>query len=59
MIKKQKEKCEKTAKERQMIFQDSTSSLNQKMKVEKILAEPLEIHKVFSDKKEQHDFYVK
>ena len=26
------------------------------MKVEKILAEPLEIHKVFSDKKEQHDF---
>ena len=39
-----------------MIFQDSTSSLNQKMKVEKILAEPLEIHKVFSDKKEQHDF---
>ena len=43
-------------KERQMIFQDSTSSLNQKMKVERILAEPLEIHKVFSDRKEQHKF---
>ena len=43
-------------KERQMIFQDSTSSLNQKMKVERILAEPLEIHKIFSDRKEQHEF---
>ena len=41
---------------RQMIFQDSTSSLNQKMKVERILAEPLEIHKIFSDRKEQHKF---
>ena len=57
MSKKAKKKnARRLQKERQMIFQDSTSSLNQKMKVEKILAEPLEIHKVFSDKKEQHDF---
>lgn len=56
--KAKKKNARRLQKERQMIFQDSTSSLNQKMKVEKILAEPLEIHKVFSDKKEQHDFYV-
>ena len=54
--KEKKKNARRLQKERQMIFQDSTSSLNQKMKVEKILAEPLEIHKVFSDKKEQHDF---
>ena len=49
--KAKKKNARRLQKERQMIFQDSTSSLNQKMKVEKILAEPLEIHKVFSDKK--------
>ena len=54
--KAKKKNARRLQKERQMIFQDSTSSLNQRMKVEKILAEPLEIHKVFSDKKEQHDF---
>lgn len=54
--KAKKKNARRLQKERQMIFQDSTSSLNQKMKVEKILVEPLEIHKVFSDKKEQHDF---
>lgn len=54
--KAKKKNARRLQKERQMIFQDSTSSLNQKMKVEKILAEPLEIHKVFSDRKEQHDF---
>lgn len=43
-------------KERQIIFQDSTSSLNQRMTVEQILAEPLQIHKVFSDKRMQHQF---
>lgn len=30
--------------ERQIIFQDSSSSLNQRMKVEKIIAEPMMIH---------------
>ena len=54
--KAKKKNARRLQKERQMIFQDSTSSLNQKMKVERILAEPLEIHKVFSDKKEQHKF---
>ena len=54
--KEKKKNARRLQKERQMIFQDSTSSLNQKMKVERILAEPLEIHKVFSDKKEQHKF---
>lgn len=51
-----KKNARRLQKERQMIFQDSTSSLNQKMKVERILAEPLEIHKIFSDRKEQHTF---
>ena len=51
-----KKNARRLQKERQMIFQDSTSSLNQKMKVERILAEPLEIHKIFSDRKEQHKF---
>ena len=46
--KAKKKNARRLQKERQMIFQDSTSSLNQRMKVEKILAEPLEIHKVFS-----------
>ena len=54
--KAKKKNARRLQKERQMIFQDSTSSLNQKMKVERILAEPLEIHKIFSDRKEQHEF---
>lgn len=54
--KAKRKNARKLQKERQMIFQDSTSSLNQKMKVERILAEPLEIHKIFSDRKEQHEF---
>ena len=54
--KAKKKNARRLQKERQMIFQDSTSSLNQKMKVERILAEPLEIHKIFSDRKEQHKF---
>ncbi len=32
--------------ERQMIFQDSTSSLNQRMKVADIIAEPMVIHRI-------------
>ena len=51
--KAKKKNARRLQKERQMIFQDSTSSLNQKMKVEKILAEPLEIHKVFSEMMEE------
>lgn len=33
---------------RQIIFQDATSSLNQRMTVEEIIAEPMEIHKIKS-----------
>ncbi len=33
-------------KERQLIFQDSTSSLNQRMKVADIIAEPMMIHRI-------------
>ena len=33
---------------RQLIFQDSTSSLNQRMKVADIIAEPMEIHRISS-----------
>ena len=33
-------------KDRQIIFQDSTSSLNPRMTVEKIITEPMEIHHV-------------
>lgn len=33
-------------KERQIIFQDSTSSLNQRMKVADIIAEPMSIHRM-------------
>ena len=33
-------------KERQLIFQDSTSSLNQRMKVADIIAEPMVIHRI-------------
>lgn len=54
--KERKKNARRLQKERQMIFQDSASSLNQRMKVEQILAEPLEIHNVFRDKKEQHRF---
>jgi len=32
--------------ERQMIFQDSTSSLNQRMKVADVIAEPMAIHRI-------------
>lgn len=39
-----REQHKKLEAERQIIFQDSSSSLNQRMKVEKIIAEPMMIH---------------
>lgn len=37
---------ERLERERQFIFQDSTSSLNQRMKVEDIITEPMKIHRI-------------
>lgn len=43
-------------RERQIIFQDSTSSLNRYMKVEDIIAEPLRIQRIFSSRIEESEF---
>lgn len=46
----------KLERERQIIFQDSTSSLNRYMKVEDIIAEPLRIQHIFSSKSKEEQF---
>ncbi|MDD3337335.1 MAG: ATP-binding cassette domain-containing protein [Lachnospiraceae bacterium] len=45
-------------RERQIIFQDSASALNQRMKTKDIVAEPLRIQHIFSEK-EELDQYVR
>ena len=42
-------------KEMQMVFQDPYSSLNPRMTVEDIIGEPLDVHKLCSNKKERHE----
>jgi len=42
-------------KEMQMVFQDPYSSLNPRMTVEDIIGEPLDVHKLYSNRKERHD----
>ena len=42
-------------KEMQMVFQDPYSSLNPRMTVEDIIGEPLDVHKLYSNKAERRD----
>ena len=42
-------------KEMQMVFQDTYSSLNPRMTVEDIIGEPLDVHKLYSNKAERRE----
>ena len=42
-------------KEMQMVFQDPYSSLNPRMTVEDIIGEPLDVHKLYSNRAERRD----
>ena len=42
-------------KQMQMVFQDPYSSLNPRMTVEDIIGEPLDVHKLYSNKKERRE----
>ena len=42
-------------KQMQMVFQDPYSSLDPRMTVEDIIGEPLDVHKLYSSKKERHE----
>ena len=45
-------------KQMQMVFQDPYSSLNPRMTVEDIIGEPLDVHKLYSSKKERHEMII-
>ena len=45
-------------KQMQMVFQDPYSSLNPRMTVEDIIGEPLDVHKLYSSKKERHEMIM-
>ena len=42
-------------KQMQMVFQDPYSSLDPRMTVEDIIGEPLDVHKLYDNKKERHE----
>ena len=50
-----KRDIQKVKQDFQMIFQDPYASLNPRMTVEEIVAEPLEIHKIYKNKNEQRE----
>ncbi|HUN09473.1 MAG TPA: ATP-binding cassette domain-containing protein [Aggregatilineales bacterium] len=50
------EELRKTRQRMQMIFQDPFASLNPRMSVGRIVSEPLEIHKIIPNRKEQQEY---
>lgn len=52
---KTKEDIKEFRKKATMVFQDPYSSLNPRMTVEDIIAEPLDIHKMYKTKEERHE----
>jgi len=50
------EELRKMRKRMQMIFQDPFASLNPRMSVGRIVAEPLRIHKIIDNKKEEQEY---
>jgi len=52
-LQKRKKELKKLRREMQMIYQDPYGSLNDRMNIYDIIAEPLRIHKITNDKKEE------
>ena len=55
LVKVKGEELRKTRRRMQMIFQDPYASLNPRMTVGSIVGEPLEVHKIGSNKKERQE----